>query len=250
MTAEIVVFLMLGGLAGGGINGLAGFGTALLSLGFWLQVLPPAQAVSMAVVLSVISGVQGVWIVRREIGLHRARLLRFLLPALPGIPLGAMALSLLSAPVLKLTIAGMMILYGAFFSLRRSLPLIARPLPLVESGVGFLGGLLGGAAGLSGALPTMWCAIRPWSKAETRAVLQPYNVVVMGLTMLALALHGQYTPETLWLILLALPATMIGTQIGLRVYRRLSDARFRRLLIVMLFSSGLLILAREIPSLI
>ncbi|WP_112310772.1 sulfite exporter TauE/SafE family protein [Pseudogemmobacter bohemicus] len=249
MTGEVLAFLLAGALAGGFINGLAGFGTALLALGFWLQVLPPGQAVSISVVMSVISGLQGVWIVRREISTHRVRLMRFLLPALPGIPLGAMVLSMISAPALKLTIAAMMILYGAFFTLHRSLPSIQRPTPVVDSTVGFLGGLLGGAAGLSGALPTMWCAMRPWTKAETRAVLQPFNVVVLALAMVTFALHGQYTPETLWLTLIALPATMIGAQIGIRVYRRLSDARFRRLLIVLLFASGLLIVLRELPAL-
>lgn len=250
MTAEVLIYLFAGALAGGFINGLAGFGTALLALGFWLQVLPPGQAVSMSVVMSVISGLQGVWIVRREISANRLRLLRFLLPALPGIPLGAMVLAMISAPVLKLTIAAMMILYGAFFSFRRALPAIGRPTPLVDSSVGFLGGLLGGAAGLSGALPTMWCAMRPWSKAETRAVLQPYNVVVLALAMLTFALQGQYTRETLWLTALALPATLIGAQIGINVYRRLSDARFRRLLIVLLFASGLLIVLKELPALL
>ena len=249
MTTDVSLFLLAGALAGGFINGLAGFGTALLALGFWLQVLPPAQAVSMAVAMSVISGIQGVWIVRREIRARLGRLMCFLLPALPGIPLGAMVLTMISAPVLKLTIGGMMILYGAFFSLRRALPHIERPTPVIDGVIGFIGGVLAGAAGLSGALPTMWCAMRPWSKAETRAVLQPYNVTVLALTLITLALHGQYTVETLWLILIALPATLIGAQCGIFVYRRLSDAGFRRLLIVMLFLSGLLILMREIAAL-
>ncbi|MCB5410439.1 sulfite exporter TauE/SafE family protein [Pseudogemmobacter faecipullorum] len=250
MGAETIIFLMLGAFAGGFINGLAGFGTALLALGFWLQVLPPVQAVSMAVAMSVISGLQGVWIVRREISANRGRLLRFLLPALPGIPLGAMVLTMISAPVLKLTIAALMILYGAFFSLRRALPKFTRPTPVADSAVGFLGGLLGGAAGLSGALPTMWCAMRPWSKAETRAVLQPYNVIVLALTMLSMLLLGHYSKQTLLFILLVLPVTLIGAQLGISVYRRLSDERFRRLLILMLFASGLLLLLRELPGLL
>ena len=35
-----------GALAGGFVSGLAGFGTALMALGIWLYILPPAMAVS------------------------------------------------------------------------------------------------------------------------------------------------------------------------------------------------------------
>ena len=52
----MLIYLVLAGLAGGFINGLAGFGTALFALGFLLQILPPVQAVGLVLVLSVISG--------------------------------------------------------------------------------------------------------------------------------------------------------------------------------------------------
>ena len=70
MTPELFIYLMLAGLAGGFINGLAGFGTALFSLGFLLQILPPVQAVGLVLILSVFSGLQGLWIVRQQIFEH------------------------------------------------------------------------------------------------------------------------------------------------------------------------------------
>ena len=45
MSVELIVWLVVGTAAGDFINGLAGFGTALMSLGVWLQVMPPWQAV-------------------------------------------------------------------------------------------------------------------------------------------------------------------------------------------------------------
>ena len=81
MGPEFLAVLLGGAFAGGVINGLAGFGTALFALGFWLQVMPAAQAVAMVVVMSVVSGLQGLWIVRGEIRRNPGRLARFLLPA-------------------------------------------------------------------------------------------------------------------------------------------------------------------------
>ena len=77
MGIEFLAVLLGGAFAGEVINGLAGFGTALFALGFWLQVLPAAQAVAMVVVMSVVSGLQGLWIVRGEIRRNPGRLARF-----------------------------------------------------------------------------------------------------------------------------------------------------------------------------
>lgn len=245
MTISFYLLLVAGAAAGGLINGLAGFGTALLALGFWLQIMPPVQAVSMVVFMSVVSGLQGVWIVRHSILSQPVRLARFVIPGLIGIPMGVAALSVLDPTIIKLTIAGIMILYGGFFSLRKALPKLERPTPVVDAGVGFIGGVLGGAASLSGALPTMWCAMRPWTKSETRAVLQPYNVIVLAVTAVILAFNGAYTWNSMKLIAFALPVTLLSAQVGIMLFKHLNDDLFRRLIIALMFLSGFILLLRE-----
>jgi len=245
MSVEFFIFLSLGAAAGGFINGLAGFGTALFSLGFFLQIMPPVQAVAIVLFLSVLSGVQGVWLVRTSILNQPRRLARFLVPGLIGIPLGVALLSFLDPKVLKLVIAAFLILYGSFFLLRANLPKFDRPTPVMDSSIGFVGGVLGGAAALSGALPTMWCAMRPWAKSETRAVLQPYNVAILGISAVLFAFKGIYTIETLTYIAIATPLTMIFAQIGITTFKRLSDTGFRRLLIGLMFLSGIILMLRE-----
>ncbi|MFK8036123.1 MAG: sulfite exporter TauE/SafE family protein [Hyphomicrobiales bacterium] len=246
MTSETIIFILLGSAAGGFINGLAGFGTALFALGFFLNVMSPIQAVAMSVALSVISGLQGVWLVRNTMLDNKRRLMRFLLPGIIGIPIGVTALSYISADSLKIIIAVFLIAYGGYFSLRSNLPQIDRKTPIVDGTIGFLGGFLGGMASLSGALPTMWCSMRTLSKMETRAVLQPFNVVVLLLTTLMLAWRGAYTIQTLTYLLIALPSTMIFAQIGITVFKRLSNDHFRRLLIVMTFLAGIILIIRTL----
>ncbi len=228
------------------MNGLAGFGTAMFALGFWLQFLSPIEAVAIVAVVSTVSGLQGVLLVRRAIREHFRRLARFLLPALPGIPIGAAALSFIEPRFLKLVVASFMLLYGGFFILRRNLPRYDRPMPFCDATVGFLGGVLGGATSLSGALPTMWCAIRAWSKSETRAVLQPFNVTVLGLTAMVFAARGIYTSEVLTLLAVALPVAILSAQAGIVVFKRLRDDQFRWLLVGLMFVSGLTLALREL----
>ena len=246
MTLEFIIILLVGAAAGGFINGLAAFGTALFSLGFWLQIMTPVEAVAIVLVMSVVSGLQGVSLVRHQIIKNPKRLARFLIPALFGIPIGVAALSILNPAILKQGVAGFLILYGGFFTFRKNLPKFERPTPVIDSAIGFLGGILGGAASLSGALPTMWCSMRPWPKSETRAVLQPFNVTVLGLTAAIFAFKGVYTAELLIKLVLVLPVAMIFAQIGIAVFKRLTDGQFRRLLILMMFASGIVLMGKEL----
>ena len=55
MDTAAYAILLCGALAGGFVSGLAGFGTALMALGIWLYVLPPALAVPLVLICSVSS---------------------------------------------------------------------------------------------------------------------------------------------------------------------------------------------------
>jgi uncharacterized protein len=246
MSLESIVFIVLGALAGGFVNGLAGSGTALFALGFFLVAIDPVSAVAIVSLMSVVTGIQGLWEVRVALTQNVARLLRFILPGLAGVPMGISLLSFIDADTLKLVIAALLIVYGGFFSFRANLPKFERRTPVLDSGIGLTGGVLGGMASLSGAIPVIWCSMRPWPKAETRAVLQPFNVSILFTTTVMLWWRGAYTSETITAFLIALPASLLAAQIGLIVFRRITDNVFRRLLIGLSLVLGLGILIRAL----
>lgn len=240
MTYDIFFFLALGAMAGGFINGLAGTGTALFALGFYLVVLEPITAVLIVAFMSVLAGLQGLWIVRAEILSQPKRLLRFLIPGLCGVSVGVMLLDHIDAGTLRLAIAALLIVYGGYFSMRAALPAFERSTPWLDSLIGLFGGILGGTAGVSGALPQMWVSLRPWTKSETRAVLQPFTLA------LVLAFKGAFDATAQTALLVTVPLGLIAAQIGIAVFRRLSDTGFRRLLILMTLAMGLGIMASEL----
>lgn len=246
MTSDTIVFLLLGATAGGFINGLSGTGTALFALGFYLVVLEPVTAVAIVALMSVLAGAQGIWLVRREIPSQRARILRFALPGLIGVPIGITLLARMEPSVLRLGIAALLILYGGYFSFRTALPAFDRPAPFADVAVAFTGGVLGGAAGVSGALPAMWISMRPWAKTVTRAVLQSFNMVILSATVALLAWNGAYDNAALSALLVTVPAGLASAQVGIAVFKRLSDTQFRRLLIFLTLAMGLGILVSDV----
>lgn len=244
MTTEFVLFLVAGAFLGGFINGLAGFGTSLFALGLFLQVMSPLEAVPIVIVLSVVGGIPGVMVSYKHI--EWRQLARFLVPAFLGMPAGIYLLYIADADALKLVIAAFLLFYGAYFLLRRGLPRIAAEYPLVDIGVGFGSGILGAVAGLSGVLPTVWASLRPWPKLQTRALLQPFNVTILASSALVLLAQGAYTKPVAASLLIAIPTTFVASQIGIRIFKRLADAQFQRLLITLIFISGAGIIVKEL----
>ena len=239
-------FLVAAGLSGGFVNGLAGFGTSLFALGWLLQVMSPREAVAIALACSIATGVPGIWAVRRSIDVRRLAV--FLLPAFLGVPLGFAALSLIDARLLSSLVGMLLLAYGGYFAFRRNLPELSGSWLPVEAGIGFVGGILGAMAGLSGALPSMWLAMRPWPKGVQRGVLQPFNMVILSAATVMLALDGGFDTTVLRNLVLTLPASAVGAAIGLWLFRKLSDHGYRRLLIGLMLVSGIVLLVRTLSG--
>jgi uncharacterized membrane protein YfcA len=133
--------------------------------------------------------------------------------------------------------------YSGFFLLRR-VPLHIHHGGRVADGfVGLCGGVLGGVAGLSGPLPTIWAGLRGWGKDAKRGVFQAFNLTVLAFALVSQALAGLMTAELGRLVLVALPGTLIGAYLGRRAYGRLDNARFERVVLVVLLIAGVALLA-------
>lgn len=203
------------------------------------MVLPPITAVAIVSVLAILAGVQGLWVVRADIKANKSKLLQFLLPGLIGVPIGVMLLDFINAETLRLFIGVLLVLYGGYFSFRAALPAITQATPKINVSVGLIGGLLGGLASLSGAVPVIWLSMRPWTKGEIRAVLQPFNMLILAATSSMLFFKGAYDDTTLKALLLTIPIALIASQVGIFVFQRISDSVFRRLLIGLSLLMGL-----------
>ena len=102
--------------------------------------------------------------------------------------------------------------------------------------------------GMSGVILTMGCSLYAWTKAQRRALIQPSNMIVLGTVLLLMAWRGLLAPHIWLTVAIAFPFSIIGTQSGIFAFRRLSDHHFQRLLIWLIFLSGLVLAGREISA--
>lgn len=232
--------LFFGALAGGFVSGLAGFGTALMALGIWLYVLPPHLAVQLVLICSVVAqsaALPSMWR-RFDLGL----VWPFLVGGLPGVLLGTILIAHTDPTAFKLTIGALLLTFSVALHFNRNLPAIRFGGRMADGVVGFAGGILGGLAGLSGPLPILWASLRRWGKDERRGVFQIFNWTVLTIAFGLQLLGGLVDKQIIWLALLALPGTLIGTWLGTRAYHAMSDRNFGDVVLVLLFISGLTLL--------
>ena len=240
MDSSYFIFVIAGALAGGFVTGVAGFGTGLTALTFWLVVLPPQTAATLVVVISVASQAQSLPAIRRS--LEPERLAPFAVPGLIGVPIGAALLSHVEVQSFKLAIGVLLVIYATHSLVFRSPAPVIRGGRIADGISGLCGGLLGGLAGLSGPVPTMWINMRGWPKDQKRSVIQGFNLTILAAAFIAHLACGFVTRELLLAAAVALPAAASGTWLGVRAYKRMSDRQFTKLILVLLGMSGFLLM--------
>ena len=239
LDATALILVGFGALLAGFTTGLTGFGTGLVASGVWFHVLPPATVPPLVVLSSVAAQLVGLIAVRKAFDWRRAW--PFLAGGAAGVPVGVAALSVVSPVLLRTAIGVFLLAYAVIDLLGRSrlgVPsLRSRP---ADGCIGLGGGFLGGFAGLSGPLPLIWLHLtdRNATADAHRAVYQPFNLVILALAGIGMAIAGQITAYVLLIAALCLPATLLGAWIGARLYKRVSAKRFRRLVLALLLLSG------------
>ncbi|MGI9407986.1 MAG: sulfite exporter TauE/SafE family protein [Hyphomicrobiaceae bacterium] len=235
MTAEALL-VVLGALAGGFISGLTGFGTGLTALPVWLLVLSPVQAASLVVVCSVVGQLQTLPAIWHKIDWRRVS--PFIAGGIIGVPAGTSMLAAVSPVGFKAGIGALMIVYCTTMLLARFDRKLQWGGRAADGAVGVFSGILGGIAGLSGILPTIWTDLRGWDKTTRRSVFQGFNLTILTLALGSHAIAGFLTRDLAIITAMALAGTIIGAFIGRRVYDRLPDTRFNHVILVLLTISG------------
>lgn len=231
-----LVVVVAGALIAGFVNGLSGTGYALVALGFWLHAMSPATAAPLAAICAVGGHIQSlprIWHSVRWPGLWP-----FLLGGVIGVPLGTALLDRVSPQPLKLAVGLLLIAYCAWVAFMRRPPLVRGGGRVADGVVGFVGGVMGGVASLSGPAPMIWAQLRGLPKDELRGVNQPYNMSILAAAILSAAVGGLIDRRLLVWAAFCLPATVIGAHLGLALYGRVNEIQFRRIVLALLALSG------------
>jgi uncharacterized protein len=234
-TLNLILFVA-GTFTAALVTGVAGFAFGIVAAAVWLHFLPPAQTTALIVAYGLIVQGISVWKLRRSIRL--VRLTPFLLGGAIGVPIGVELLGWTSSATLRLSV-GIVLIFFSLYSLVRPQVAPVTAGKAIDGAIGVLNGIVGGATGLAGIALTIWCTLRGWPRDEQRTVFQPVGVAVFLMTGFWLGGTGLIGADTLRLFVIGLPVLLAGTWVGLRLYARLDEAGFRKVVLGLLLISGL-----------
>ena len=220
------------------ISSIAGFAFSAMCSAILLHLSDDTvRMVQIMMVCSIAGQSLMVWSVRSEIDWRHVSI--FLVGAAFGLPLGVMALFTLKAEG-DLAIGLLVTLYALIMLVRPSGRLRVQN-PLLDGLIGFLGGITGGLAAFPSAFVTVWCGLKGWTKKRQCALYQPFILIaqIAALLLLQAMTASSGNPLTVGLDSLTyIPATLLGTVLGLAFFRRMNDRQFQIAVNVLLIVSG------------
>lgn len=244
MTNEL--WLLAGGAALAGlVQGISGFAFAMVAMSVWVWGVEPRLAAAMAVSGGLLGQCVQLFTVKRAP--RWSLLLPFVFGGLVGVPLGVWALPRLDAAVFKLTLGLFLVLCCPAMLFADRLPRIALGGRWADGMVGLLGGVMGGIAGFSGVLPSLWVTLRGWDKDMQRGVIQNFSLAALAVTFVAYVLSGAVTPDMAPKFAVVAPAMLLPSLLGARIYHGMSPLAFRRVVLLLLTAAGVAMVVAGLP---
>jgi uncharacterized membrane protein YfcA len=245
---SLTLIIIIGAAAAGFVQGLSGFAFAMCAMAFWAWTLEPQLAAVVVVGCSLVG--QTVTIVAARRGFNLRRTLPFIIGGFLGVPIGIAILPLIDQVTFRATVGGLLAIFCPTMLVFGGKAHIAEERPAANGGVGFIGGVLGGIGGFTGVAPTLWASMQAWTKDEQRAIIQWFNLSMHAVTITGYGLSGLFTAERGKWLLVAIPAMLIPSLLGAKLYTKISDAAFRRLILVILAVTGVALLVSSVPKLL
>ncbi|MEM7250748.1 MAG: sulfite exporter TauE/SafE family protein [Pseudomonadota bacterium] len=221
------------------VRGIAGFGSALISIPLLTLHFPLVVVVPLVVLLDYVGSLGQ--------GFHSREAIawRDLLPLLPFTFIGAAAALWLFDTLDPITLSRLLGVFVILFSIYQLLPT-----PQIHASrtsaipYGFLGGLMGTLFGTGGPFYVIYLTVRGLEKTVFRASFATYFAIDGTARIIGYGLLGFLSAQMWELFALALPVALVGLLVGGRMHVSISQVSFKRLISALLLASGTALLLK------
>jgi len=233
------ISFLLAGIAvvalAGAVQGLTGFGSALIMVPVLSLFLTPKEVVPITVLLGTVINLSVLVQARRSFDWKVV--LPLFVPAVLCIPLGALLLMFLPSSILRIAIGTVVLATSSGLLLGFSVEL--RNAKLASIPVGALSGLLQGSITMSGPPVILFFQNQGMAKDRFRANIVAYFLATNLITIIAFAAGGIMTPASATPALYFLPALAVGLVIGMVASGRVPEKPFRTLALWVVALAGI-----------
>lgn len=240
-----LVFVILGWCAGGFINGVAGFGAAMIAMPLVAPFVDFSVAVPACVLIVLTLNCQVVWAFRHDIQWQYVR--EICVGAIPGAVLSIYVLKLVDENTLKAAMGGFIACYALW-----SLAGEKQSRRVIHTGWGYVAGTLSSALGMAfGFNGPPLAAYVAYSRCPARAVKGTLGAgfIITGVCIVAAkAATGEITQPVFVNFAAAAPAVLVGSKLGIWFSSSINEYSYRKILFVALAAMGVRIVWSALPS--
>jgi uncharacterized protein len=244
-TALVVLFATT-------IHGITGFGTGQISMGLLPFFRQPGPASIIVSIIVFLTNVRVFWSVRNSFNTRD-----WLVPVVGlvvGLPIGVVLFGSLEQDQIRVAIGIVMLIATIVILLTRQIKRVNEWIresgyqPGWKSGIiaGFLSGITGGAVSIPGPpmiiYGTFLVETGYWEAKQMKAIFTAFFATNLLYRLAVLLYTGDLTTELTVEALLMIPALLLGTWIGIKLFNILPREIFRWFLVVFLFVLSLLLI--------
>jgi uncharacterized membrane protein YfcA len=239
---ELFLLLSVAAFFGAFVSGLAGFAFSAVAGALLLHFLQPLEAVPLMMACSVGVQAANLWALRENIRWKESLVL--IVGGLLGVPIAVWLLQRTDTQIFREGFGLAVAMYAGYMLFRPSLTYLQQ----MNHGrrnalIGFGGGLLGGLTAMPGALPTIWCDMHGLPKNQQRGLVQPFIAAMQIFALAVMLARRDLSSKVLVDLALSAPALFAGSALGIFAFRNVNELTFRRIILVILLVSGLLLVA-------
>lgn len=228
---------------GGFVNGVAGFGAALIAMPLVTGVIDMSIAVPSCTLIALTMNVMMTFTYRQSADWKRIRPL--IIGAFPGAVAGVTILSHVPEHTLKLGMGSFLVLYSLY-----SLFLEGRFKQVVSPRWGYTAGFasaaIGSAFGMGGPPTIVYTSLAGWSKDTIKAGIGAFFLCAGCIMASVQLVAGLHTVESCTVLAFSAPAILVGTKLGIWVSLYIGEVTYRKLLFGFLTFMGASIVYRAL----
>ncbi len=233
-----LIFISIIFLLAGFIQGLSGFGSALLAMPLLTLFVDVKTAVPLCILQSLLMTAYLSWKLRAFV--ERGKILPLIAGSLPGIYIGVTFLNK-AEPALVQVLLGMLIVMYSTYSL------VFKPAPrkvhrLWAYIAGFCTGFIGSAFSTGGPPAIIYTTLTGWSKDHIKATLSAFFFVTSVITVAAHAVSGLTNTLVLKYFSVSSLFVLLGVYGGSRLYDRIKRQGYIRIILATLIALGLMMI--------
>ncbi|SHH94532.1 sulfite exporter TauE/SafE family protein [Clostridium grantii] len=216
------------------IQGLVGFGFALISLPLLTLMFPLSDIVPLIVVCSLFTNITVVLSTLKFIKIKEIWLM--IIAGLIGIPIGVIGLKYLNPNLLKIVIGFLIVTTSVI--MMKGYKLNFRNKMVAFSITGLISGILNGGLSMSGPPVVLFLSNEGYNKNSFRANLTFYAIVINIFTIMTFAYNDMLSTDFFHLLKTNIVALIIGSLLGIIITKKIKDKIFDKIVLYLIIVMG------------